>query len=96
MLEEEDDDFIKAGARRKDLFEDKPPTARLPSIDLLWDTFYAAIEASETTSRLLHEATVEGKDSKIAVLLVVHSKAIKARLKAGTQYREELKRRGIS
>src|SRR6266496_1912243 len=89
MLEEEGDDSMKADARRKRVFEDKPHKARLPSIDSLWDTLYAAIEATETTSRLLQEATVEGSDSKIAVLLVMHSKAIKVKLKAETQYREE-------
>jgi hypothetical protein len=36
------------------------------------------------------------KDSKTAMLLAVHSKAIEVRLKVETHYRAELERRGIS
>jgi len=36
------------------------------------------------------------KESKIAMLLAVQSKAIEIQLKAETHYREELERRGIS
>jgi hypothetical protein len=96
MLEEEDDS-IKADARRKNFFEDNPHITRPPSLDSLRDAVDAAIEASETASRLLLEAEAEGsKDSKLAMLLAVHSKAIEVRLKAETHYREELERRGIS
>jgi hypothetical protein len=96
LLEGEEDDSIKTAARRKNFFEDKPHVTRLPSLDSLRDAVDAAIEASETASRLLLEATVEGKESKIAMLLAVHNKAIEMRLKAETHYREELERRGIS
>jgi hypothetical protein len=88
--------FRCASERKVDFFEDKPHVTRLPSLDSLRDAVDAAIEASETASRLLLEATVEGKESKIAMLLAVHRKAIEMRLKAETHYREELERRVIS
>jgi hypothetical protein len=96
LLEEEEDDSTKTPARRKNFFEDKAYVTRLPSLDSLRDAVDASIEASETASRLLLEATVEGKESKIAMLLAVHRKAIEMRLKAETHYREELERRVIS
>jgi hypothetical protein len=90
MLEEEDDDSVKADARRKNFLQDKSHVTRLPSLDSLRDAVGAAIEASETASRLLLEATVEGKESKMAMLLAVHNKALELWLKAEAQYREAL------
>ena len=96
LLEKGEDDSIKAVARRKNFLQDKSHVTWLPSLDSLRDEVEATIDASETASRLLLEATVEGKESKIAMLLAVHSKAIEMRLKAEAHYRQELERRGIS
>jgi len=68
----------------------KPPP---PSIDSLHDALEAAVAAHEQASWLLQEATGEATDSKIAMLLAVHNKALELRLKAEAQYRDALKTR---
>lgn len=59
------------------------------------DTLRNAIKAADEAWRLLSEAMLEGKDSKISVRLAVHNKAIEARIKAETMIREEQERRNI-
>jgi hypothetical protein len=59
------------------------------------DTLANAIKASEEAYRLLSEAMLEGKDSKISVRLSVHNKAVEARIRAETMIREEQERRNI-
>src|SRR5262245_28900820 len=61
------------------------------SIDSLHDALEAAIEAQEQASWLLQEANGEASDSKMAMLLAVHNKALDLRLRAETQYRDALK-----
>lgn len=95
MLEEEDRTF-----------QAQPPTAKCPghktdhpppsSIDSLHDALDNAIFASEQASCLLQESIGDGKDSKVAMLLAVHNKALELRLKAQAQYREALERRRSS
>jgi len=63
----------------------------LPSLDSLHDALEAAIAAQEQASWLLQEATGEATDSKMAMLLTVHNKALELRLKAEAQYRDALK-----
>jgi hypothetical protein len=51
--------------------------------------------AADEAWRLLHEAMIEGKASKIQVLLSIHNKAVDALFTAESAYREELERRRI-
>ena len=64
---------------------------QVPSIDSLHDALEAAIAAQEQASWLLQEASGEATDSKMAMLLAVHNKALELRLKAEAQYRDALK-----
>jgi len=64
-----------------------PPT----SIDSLHDALEAAIEAQEQAHWLLQDGIGEANDSKMAMLLTVHNKALELRLKAEAQYRDALK-----
>jgi hypothetical protein len=57
------------------------------------DALEAAIAAQEQASWLLQEATGEATDSKMAMLLAVHNKALELRLIAEAQYRNALKTR---
>jgi hypothetical protein len=67
---------------------DNPPP---PSIESLYDALEAAIAAQEQASWLLQEATGEATDSKMAMLLAVHNKALELRLRAEAQYRDALR-----
>src|SRR6266576_1799432 len=67
-----------------------PPT----SIDSLHDALEAAIAAQEQAHWLLQEGIGEAKESKMAMLLAVHNKALELRLKAEAQYRDALKSAG--
>ena len=58
-------------------------------------TLQNAIKAADEAWRLLQEAMLEGKDSKISVRLGVHNKAVEARIKAESMIREEQERRQI-
>jgi hypothetical protein len=87
LLEEGNDDAMKADPPSKKYSKHKPSVTRLPSIDSHRDTLDAAIEASEVAFRLLQEAIVEAKGLKTAMLV---------RLEAETRYREELERREVS
>ena len=62
-----------------------------PSIDSLQEALEAAIEAQEQAFWLLQEANGEATDSKMAMLLAVHNKALELRLKAEAAYRDALK-----
>lgn len=59
------------------------------------DTLRNACRAADEAWRLLQEAMLEGKDSKIQVRLSVHNKAVEARIRAETMIREEQERRNI-
>jgi len=54
-----------------------------------------ARQAANEAWRLLCEAMIEGKPSRIQVLLNIHNKALEARLRVESAYREELERRRI-
>ena len=71
----EDDDSEAFSKHRTD----NPPP---PSLESLHDALEAAIVAQEQASWLLQEATGEATDSKMAMLLAVHNKALELRLKA--------------
>jgi hypothetical protein len=59
------------------------------------DTLRNACRAADEAWRLLNEAMLEGKVSKISVLLSIHNKAIEGRIRAETMIREEKERRNI-
>jgi hypothetical protein len=59
------------------------------------DTLRNANKAADEAWRLLQEAMLEGKDSKISVRLSVHSKALEARCRIESMIREEQERRDI-
>jgi len=66
-------------------------TEPMPAGDALQNANRAAQEAY----RLLSEAMIEGKTSKISILLSVHSKALEAKCRIQTMIREEEERRNI-
>jgi len=51
--------------------------------------------AADEAWRLLYQAMIEGRASKIQVLLSIHNKAVEALFTAESAYREELERRRI-
>jgi hypothetical protein len=57
----------------------------------LHDALEAAIAGQEQAFWLLQEGVGEASDSKMAMLLAVHNKALELRLRAEAQYREALK-----
>ena len=59
------------------------------------DTLSNAAKAADEAWRLLEEAMLEGKDSKISIRLSVHSKAVEARIRAESMIREEQERRNV-
>ena len=58
-------------------------------------TLQKSILAADEAFRLLQEAMLEGKDSKISIRLGVHNKAVEQRIKAETMIREEKERQRI-
>jgi hypothetical protein len=96
--EEKDDDSPEARAGRKEYYVNKRNGATLskePTDASLDDALFAAIYASEEAFRLLQEAMIEGKTSKIGGILSIHNKALEVRFRAEQSYREELERRRI-
>jgi hypothetical protein len=67
---------------------DNPPSF---SIDSLHDALESAIAAQEQAYSLVLEGIGAATDSKMAMLLAVHNKALELRLKAEAQYRDALK-----
>jgi hypothetical protein len=55
----------------------------------------STLQAQEEAWRLLQEAMIEGRDSKIMVRLTVHTRAVEARIRAEVQHREELERQRV-
>jgi hypothetical protein len=55
----------------------------------------STVQAQEEAWRLLQEAMIEGRDSKIMVRLTVHTRAVEARIRADVQHREELERQRV-
>jgi hypothetical protein len=64
-----------------------------PSESALEAALTNARQAANEAWRLLCEAMIEGKASRIQVLLNIHNKALEARLRVEVAYREELERR---
>jgi hypothetical protein len=95
LLEEESNNS-RADVPGRGLSGTQKHTLLLPSIDSLHDTLDAAICAQEQAFCLVQEAIGEATDSKMAILLAVHNRALELRLKAESQYREALEHRGIS
>jgi hypothetical protein len=89
----EDDEF-EPSTRHKEFSKRTTRNPPSPSLDSLHDALEAAIAAQEQASWLLQEATGEASDSKMAMLLAVHNKALELRLKAEAQYRDALQTGG--
>jgi len=93
--EQNDDGSLVAAKPQKCCFENKPNGAKSPSKGSLEDILLNARRAAHEAWRLLHESIIEGKKSKIQVLLNIHNKAVEAQLRAESAYRDELERRKI-
>ena len=85
------DDDSEGSVRSEGFSEPRTDNPTSPSIDSLHNALQAAITAQEQASWLLQEAIGEATDSKMAMLLAVHNKALELRLKAACQYRDALK-----
>jgi hypothetical protein len=95
-LAEEDDHQVSQAqtCRGKSLKRrgDRAPSWCTDSLDR---ALYNAIHVSDEAWRLLQDAIVEGKESKICIRLGVHNKAMEGRLKAEMLHREEAERRRV-
>ena len=83
-LLEEDSNNFRATAPAKEFDES--------SVDSLREALEAAVAAQEQAFCLLQEAIGTATDSKMAMLLAVHNRALELRLRAEAQYREALER----
>ncbi len=95
LAEVKDADSPAARKSQKKYFQNKPNGFRVPAENSLDDTLRKAITASDEAFRLLAEAMLEDKDSKISVRLTVFNKAQEGLFKAETAYREEMERRRV-
>ena len=95
LAEEKDADSPAARKSQKKYFQNKPNGFRVPAENSLDDAIRKAITASDEAFRLLAEAMLEDKDSKISVRLTVFNKAQEGLFKAETAYREEMERRRV-
>jgi len=95
LAEEKDADSPAPRKSQKKYFQNKRNGFRVPAENSLDDALRKAITASDEAFRLLAEAMLEDKDSKISVRLTVFNKAQEGLFKAETAYREELERRRI-
>jgi hypothetical protein len=73
----------------------KPSDGKSLSENTLEDALINAREAANEAWRLLRESMIEGRASKIQVLLNIHNKAVEARFRAESAYREGLERQKI-
>jgi hypothetical protein len=89
LLEEESNDS-RTGVPGRELSGTQTDTLPLPSIDSLHDALDAAICAQEQAFSLVQEAIGEATDSKMAMLLAVHNRALELRLRIEAQYGEAL------
>jgi hypothetical protein len=80
---------------RKCPSKNKISDAECTSPSTIEDALMNARKAADEAWRLLHESMIEGRPSKIQVLLNIHNKAVEARLNAECAYREELERQKI-
>jgi hypothetical protein len=87
----EDSNDSETYARSEACSKHKTDNPSFPSVDSLHDALEAAIAAQEQAYSLVLEAIGEATDSKMAVLLAVHNKALELRLRAEAQYRDALK-----
>ena len=93
LQEKKDQGSPKPCTRRKEYSQRELAQVHRQSDNSLDDALFAAIQASDEAFRLLGEAMIEGRDSVISARLSVHNKALEARFKAESAYREELERR---
>ncbi len=80
---------------RKRASKDKLGHTESTSESELLDALINARRAADEAWRLLRESMIEGRTSKIQMLLNIHNKAVEARFRAEIVYREELERRRV-
>ena len=90
-LLEEDDADLKTSQQSTGACNDRRDNPPPPSLDSLHDALEAAVDAQEQAFCLVQEANGEASDSKMAMLLAVHNKALELRLRAEAEYRNALK-----
>jgi hypothetical protein len=95
VAEEKNDISLTASRPRKRRLREKPRGTAPISADTLADALDSAVQAQKEAWRLLDEAMIEGKDSKIGIRLAVHNKAVDALFTAAREHREELERTRI-
>jgi len=90
-LFEEDDADLKTSQLYTGACNDSRDNPPPPSLGSLHDALEAAIAAQEQAYCLLEGAIGDIKESKMAMLLAVHNKALELRLRAEAEYRNALK-----
>jgi hypothetical protein len=91
LLEEESNDS-RTDVPGRELSGTQTHTLPLPSLDSLHDALDAAICSQERAFCLVQEAIGEAPESKMAMLLAVHNRALELRLRAEAQYQEAMER----
>jgi hypothetical protein len=89
----EDSNDPQTPTRSEECSKHKTHNPPYPSVDCLHDALEAGIAAQEQAYCLVLEGIGEATDSKMAMLLAVHNKALELRLRAEAQYRGALKTR---
>lgn len=93
-MDEDDVDSPEARERRRKEWIDKPEGWK-PGNGTLQDALGNAVTACEEAYRLLQEAMIEGKATKISVWMSLHNRALEGRVKVERLIREELERQKI-
>jgi hypothetical protein len=95
MIDEEPPRYSLSDTSEQPLRKGGVNPAKHSSGSTLETTVMNAHRAAGEAWRLLHEAMIEGKASKIQVLLSIHNKAVDALFTVESAYRTELERRRI-
>lgn len=90
----EDEDAPEERERRRREWLDKPEGWK-PGNGTLQDALGNAVTACEEAYRLLQEAMIEGKATKISVWMSLHNRALEGRVKVERLIREEMERQKI-
>jgi hypothetical protein len=90
----EDEYSPEARERRRKEWEDKPEGWQ-PGNGTLEDALKNSIRACDEAYRLLQEAMIEGRASKISVWMSLHNRALEGRVKVERLIREEMERQKI-
>lgn len=93
-LGEDDEDSPEKREQRRKMWEGKPEGWH-PGTGTLEDALRNAVTACEEAYRLLQEAMIEGKATKISVWMSLHNRALEGRVKVERLIREEMERQKI-